>query len=67
MSKPKDGLALTVHLDSKLLSALDAWIRRHEPPRMSREEAARQVLAGRLASDRPSTQLRGFTTGRDLV
>lgn len=67
MSKTTDGQSLTVHLDRKLLHALDAWIHRHEPRRMPREEAVRQVLAGRLASDRPSTQLPGFTTGRDLV
>lgn len=67
MGKTKGGLELTIHLDGKLVRALNAWIRRHEPPHMSKEEAVRQVLAGRLASDHPSTQLPGFATGRDLV
>lgn len=63
----KDGATLTIFLEAKHLAALDAWIDRHGEPRMSHEEAVVRVLAGRLASDRPSTVLPDFTTGRDLV
>jgi metal-responsive CopG/Arc/MetJ family transcriptional regulator len=66
MTDRKPAATLVVELDAKLLAALDAWIDRSDA-HPSREEAVRQVLAGRLGSDRPSTILPGFTTGRDIV
>jgi hypothetical protein len=67
MTESKPAAILVVDLDAKLLAALDAWIDRYDGPQPSREEAVRQVLAGRLGSDRPSTILPDFTTGRDIV
>jgi hypothetical protein len=58
--------AITIHLDPNLLDALDAWIERHGEPRMAREDAAVRIMAGRLASDWPSTIVPNFATGRDL-
>jgi hypothetical protein len=61
------GRLIGVRLQPDLLAALDAWIVRHPEIKLSRPEAIRQILAGTLATRRPSTILPNFVTGRDIV
>ena len=67
MNAQRHRKTVSVHVDARPLAALEAWVDRHGEPRLSLEEAIIQVCVGRLATDRPSTILPGFTTGRDLT
>lgn len=62
-----DEATVTLHLDKTTITALDAWIARHDEPRPTREEAAVQVLEGALGSHSPSTPMPNMVTGRDIV
>lgn len=61
------GESLHVRLQPDQLAALDAWIARQPEPRPSRPEAVRQILAGALGSDSPSSTIPNIVTGRDIV
>jgi hypothetical protein len=61
------GELIGVRLQPEQLDALDAWIERHPEANLTRPEAIKRLLAGALATDRPSTILPNFTTGRDIV
>ena len=65
--KAGTATSVTVRLQPDQLEALDAWIARHDAPQPSRSEAIRRIIAGTLASDRPSTILPNLVTGRDIV
>jgi hypothetical protein len=56
-----------VGFSDEQLAAIDAWIARHDAPRPSREEAVRQLVAGRLGAYGPRTILPDEVTGRDVV
>jgi len=58
---------IEVDLPGHVLEAVDDWIARHDDPKPSRSDAIAQILAGRLASERPSTIVPGLVTGRDIV
>jgi hypothetical protein len=60
---------VTVVFTTEQMAAIDAWISRHGDPKPDREEAVRQLVAGRLGADEEhhSTILPNFTTGRDIV
>jgi len=60
-------LTLQVTFTAPEMAAIDGWIARHADPRPSREEAVRQIVAGRLAAHTPSTILPDEVTGRDIV
>jgi hypothetical protein len=61
------GVPVLVRLQPDQLAALDAWIARCPEPKPSRPEAVRQILAGALGSDRPSSPVVHEVTGRDIV
>jgi len=61
------GTALTVTFTAEQIEAIDNWIARHEDPKPSREEAVRQLVAGRLGAYGPHTVVPNFTTARDIV
>lgn len=67
MTQATAGRTVSVHFTPEQVAALEAWIDRHGEPRIAIDEAVRQVVAGRLGCERPSTILAGFVTGRDLV
>jgi hypothetical protein len=66
MSEQADT-TLTVVFTTEQIKAIDGWIERHDDPKPSREEAVRQLVAGRLGAHGPSTVVPNFTTGRDIV
>jgi hypothetical protein len=61
------GTTLNVTFTAEQMVAIDDWITRHEDPKPSREEAVRQLVAGRLSAYGPHTVVPNFTTGRDIV
>lgn len=63
----KEAVSVHLQLQPDMIEAIDAWIARHPERKLSRSEAVRQILAGALATQRPSTILPNFTTGRDIV
>ncbi|WP_404713437.1 hypothetical protein [Sphingomonas sp. MMS24-J13] len=66
MSEPS-GTTLTVEFTAEQIEAIDQWIDRSQEPKPSREEAVRQLVAGRLGAHGPNTMMPNFTTGRDIV
>lgn len=60
-------LTLQITFTEEQIAAIDAWIARHAAPRPCREDAVRQLVAGRLGAYGPSTILPGEVTGRDIV
>jgi hypothetical protein len=58
---------LSVTFTAEQIEAIDGWIERHDDPKPSREEAVRQLVAGRLGAHGPHTIVPNFTTGRDIV
>jgi hypothetical protein len=66
MSKPPET-TLTVTFTTEQMQAIDHWIARHEDPKPSREDAVRQLVAGRLGAYGPHTVVPNFTTARDIV
>ncbi len=61
------GTTLEVTFTTEQMAAIDSWIARHEDPKPSREDAVRQLVAGRLSAYGPHTVVPNFTTGRDIV
>jgi hypothetical protein len=66
MSEPS-GTTLTVEFTAEQIEAIDQWIERCEEPKPSRQEAVRELVAGRLGAHGPNTMMPNFTTGRDIV
>ena len=66
MSKQAET-TLSVAFTAELIEAIDGWIERHDDPKPGREEAVRQLVAGRLGAHGPHTIVPNFTTGRDIV
>ncbi|WP_294391764.1 hypothetical protein [uncultured Sphingomonas sp.] len=60
-------LTLTIPFTREQIEAIDHWIARHDDPKPTREDAVRQLVAGRLGAYGPSTIIPQFTTGRDIV
>ena len=60
-------VTLSVAFTHDQIEAIDAWIARHDEPRPSRDQAVREIVAGRLGAHGPSTMLPGLVTGRDIV
>ena len=58
---------LTVTFTAEQIEAIDAWIARHDDPKPDREDAVRQLVAGRLSAYGPHTVMPNFTTARDIV
>ncbi len=58
--------AITIRFTGEQITAIDAWIARHDPPRPDRAEAVRQLVAGRLGAYGPCTMLPQEVTGRDI-
>jgi hypothetical protein len=68
MSDPASPNTLTIAFTTEQMQAIDAWIARAVDPKPTREEAVRQLVAGRLGADgHQSTVIPGFVTGRDIV
>ncbi len=59
--------SLTISFTKEQIDAIDRWIDRHEDPKPTREDAVRQLVAGRLSAYGPHTVVPNFTTGRDIV
>jgi hypothetical protein len=66
MSEPS-GMTLTVEFTAEQIEAIDQWIERCEEPKPNRENAVRQIVAGRLGAHGPNSMMPNFTTGRDIV
>jgi len=62
-----DETTLTVSFTVEQIEAIDRWIERSADPKPTREEAVRQLVAGRLGAHGPNTIVPNFTTGRDIV
>ena len=60
-------VTLSVAFTRDQIDAIDAWIARHDEPRPGRDQAVREIVAGRLGAHGPSTMLPGLVTGRDIV
>ena len=60
-------VTLTVRFTAEQIEAIDKWIDRHDDPKPDREDAVRQLVAGRLSAYGPHTVVPNFTTGRDIV
>ena len=58
---------LTVTFTAEQIRAIDDWIARHDDPKPDREDAVRQLVAGRLSAYGPHTIVPNFTTARDIV
>ncbi len=58
---------LTVAFTAEQMEAIDNWIARHDDPKPTREDAVRQLVAGRLSAYGPHTVVPNFTTARDIV
>lgn len=67
MEQARSGVTLHVTFTDQQLEAIDGWIARHPAPAPTREEAVRELIAGRLGTHSPSTVLPGLVTGRDIV
>ena len=58
---------LTVAFTAEQIAEIDQWIARHDDPKPDREDAVRQLVAGRLSAYGPHTVVPNFTTARDIV
>jgi hypothetical protein len=58
---------ITARVPPDQFAALDAWIARFPDPKPSRPEAVRQILAGALGSDSPSSPVVHEVMGRDII
>lgn len=58
---------LTVTFSAEQIDEIDQWIARHDDPKPDREDAVRQIVAGRLSAYGPHTVVPNFTTARDIV
>ena len=67
MVSAQDETILTVSFTAEQIAAIDRWIARHEEPRPTREDAVRQLVAGRLGAYGPHTMMPNFTTARDIL
>jgi hypothetical protein len=69
MSEIAPETVLTIRLEPAEIAAIDAWIARHDDPKPSREDAVRQLVAGRLGVEQghSSTVIPSIVTGRDIV
>ncbi len=61
------GRTISVTFSAEQMAAIDAWIARQTEPRPSREDAVRQIVAGRLGAYGPRTMLPREVTGRDII